>query len=547
MRPFSRTIFILIMVTGTCGWLHAQSPARAVKKSSVTGKVTMKGKGISGLTVALRVSDFSVLSLDTSYVGVTDDEGVFRINEVTPGTYQLMSLAPAFVSVGEAARGKTLVIGEGETVEGADLTLVRGGVITGKVTDADGHPVIEQRVNLLPADRPTDPRIRTPALANAITDDRGIYRMYGLAAGRYKVSVGQSLSSFMMNYSGRPIYKETFYPDTTDQAKATIVEVTEGTESSNVDIAAGRASQTFTITGRVINGENSEPVGGVRFGLRVMTNGQPNVVMNTSAVSDTRGQFRAENLTPGKYALFIMPQLNNPASGDPVTFEIIDQDLNDLVVKTSKGASIGGIIVLENSEDKTAYSNLLKLRLQGYVQSADQIGNMGQSTPINGDGSFILTGLQPGSVSFSFGSFSDPRLLRNFHLKRTERDGVIQPRGVEVKNGDQITGIRLVVAYGTSTLRGTVTTVNGTVPSGARISLRLTMSGEVNSSFRPPEIDSRGHFVLEGLPAGQYELTAFVFLPGSRAEAPRTTRQVSISEGMITDVQLTIDLGQTPQ
>jgi plasmid stabilization system protein ParE len=51
--------------------------------------------------------------------------------------------------------GKTVTIAEGETVEKIDFSLVRGGVITGRVTDADGAPVIGQRINLASADKDT--------------------------------------------------------------------------------------------------------------------------------------------------------------------------------------------------------------------------------------------------------------------------------------------------------------------------------------------------------------------------------------------------------
>jgi len=41
-----------------------------------------------------------------------------------------------------------VTIAEGETVEEIDFTLVRGGVITGRVTDVDGTPLRFNRINL---------------------------------------------------------------------------------------------------------------------------------------------------------------------------------------------------------------------------------------------------------------------------------------------------------------------------------------------------------------------------------------------------------------
>jgi hypothetical protein len=61
------------------------------------------------------------------------------------------------------------------------------------------------------------------------TDDRGVYRIYGLAPGSYKVSVGQASSAgsavSIMGLGGSQ-YSKTFYPGVQEEAKATIIEQT---------------------------------------------------------------------------------------------------------------------------------------------------------------------------------------------------------------------------------------------------------------------------------------------------------------------------------
>src|ERR1044072_8050281 len=96
------------------------------------------------------------------------------------------------------------------------------------------------------------------------TDDRGVYRIYGLAGGRYKVSVGADASDGIIR-GGR--YQRTFYPDVSDQSKGAIVELKEGGEANNVDIKVGRATQTYAASGRVIDAETGVPIAraGVRF------------------------------------------------------------------------------------------------------------------------------------------------------------------------------------------------------------------------------------------------------------------------------------------
>ena len=90
--------------------------------------------------------------------------------------------------------------------------VVQAGVITGKVSDAEGKPVVEERLNLMAVDS-TNQHVRSQML-DFRTDDRGVYRIFGLPAGRYKVAVGQDsqMGAFVGGRGRRP-YKLTFHPD----------------------------------------------------------------------------------------------------------------------------------------------------------------------------------------------------------------------------------------------------------------------------------------------------------------------------------------------
>jgi hypothetical protein len=164
----------------------------------------------------------------------TDQDGFYRISNLAPGSYSITAGAPAFVmSDAKENRFKTVLVGDDENVESVNFALVRGGVITGRITDADGRPVIEEQVNVYPAEMYAQRVQRSIyAVGSVQTDDRGIYRVFSLSAGRYKVAVGRSDDELSVTYNqGRSnSYKQVFYPDVTDQAKATIVEVSEGSE-----------------------------------------------------------------------------------------------------------------------------------------------------------------------------------------------------------------------------------------------------------------------------------------------------------------------------
>jgi hypothetical protein len=552
MKYLPRCVVTLALVVGYfgfCSVAHAQTkPAKKSPAGTISGKVTIKGKVAPGIVVGLRVSQ-PATPFEPSLRATTDQEGRYRLTDVPAGTYQITPVAPAFV-VSNNSRSQTVVILEGENVEGIDFALVRGGVITGKVTNAEGRPVIEERVNLFLANPPSNPRDPVPQLysvSSAQTDDRGIYRMFGLTAGRYKVASGNNENGVFDASGRRPAYKQTFHPDVTDPAQATVVEVTEGSEAAKIDITLGNATQTFAASGHVMDGENGQPVVGLRFGLQLIVDQQHRDYVSANIVSNSLGEFTAENLPPGKYGIFVQPQQDSDVRSESVTFDILDQDVNGLVVKTAKGsASLSGSVVIENTDDKTVLAVLTQLRVQGYVQSQGGSPSMGHTSSINFDGSFFLNGLESGLAHLSLGA-QDRNLLKGFAVSRIERDGIVQPRGIEIKTGDQITGVRMVVNYGSATVHGIINVANGELPAGARFFVQVTKAGERSSNIRPPQVDSRGHFIMEGFPGGAYDFTVTVvgMAPG-RTPRPTAKQQVNIIDGVVNEVTITLDLSQKP-
>ncbi len=85
------------------------------------------------MVIALRASGFNPQP-SPLYNATTDQDGNYRITDVPPGSYQIAPIAPAYVISGNP---KVVIIGEGEAVEDFDFALVRGGMVTGRVTDAD--------------------------------------------------------------------------------------------------------------------------------------------------------------------------------------------------------------------------------------------------------------------------------------------------------------------------------------------------------------------------------------------------------------------------
>ena len=516
----------------------AQSQTPPVKEltSTISGRVTVKDKPVAGVVMSLRFNDRSGRDRLTTYQGRTDVNGEYRITNVPAGTYLLVPLAPSFVSVEDDP--KVLIISKGETIEHVDFTLTRGAAITGKVVDADGRPVVEQVIQIY-FDTNTGKNSFVPSGAQGQTDDRGIYRVYGLRPGSYKVAAGHGDEGAYGNYMPA-FYKRTYHPSTPDPAQATAIELSEGGEATNVDITLGRSMSTFTATGRVIDSETGQPVANVSYGVVQLITPNHRSSTSNGAVTNSRGEFKLENLLPGKYALFIQPTPTFNWNAEETPFEIVDEDVSGIVVRTRKGAIVSGVVVLEGTEDKAAAELFRRTMLAATVSVPN--GERGTSgwTQIGADGSFTISGLGTGTAVFQIPS------SQRFRITRIERNGVVQPRGVEVREGEQVAGLRLVVSFGNASIRGVIEVASGTLPPKANFYIWLRNLSEdptiASSSRFAADVDARGQFVIEGLQPGTYELNAGIVLREMRMMLPAKKQQIEVTAGSSNNITVSVDI-----
>lgn len=519
--------------------------AAKVPRGSVSGRVTIKDKPAPGVPVGLRKTISSASDLGPFAKATTDQDGVYRITNIAPGAYDVLPAAPAYVvSDTNIQRGKNVIVGEDENVEDINFALVRGGVITGKVTDSDGRALVQQQVYLYRLEATAQQPQRPMVMATSMqTDDRGVYRFFGLTAGRYKVAAGRQDDNYGGYQSTRIVYAPVFHPDVKEQEKATIIEVREGSEANDVDIKLGRPVQTFNASGRIINGEDGQPAPNIRFGLQ-RNLGQRFEVAH-SGTTNNQGNFTIDGLSPGKYSVFLHPDPARVLRAEPTTFEVLDGDVTGITVRLTKGSSVSGVVVFEH-EDKKAWARLLELKLRGYTTSPSggmMLGESGAASTISPDGSFQLNGLAPGPVNLWLATTMGGTPPKGFVISRIEHSGVTVPNGIELKDGEQLNGVRVFVSYGTGTLRGVVTYDAGLLPQGARMFARLVKSGtpsNVNTTF----VDARGHFLMEGIPAGVYEVSISLFVPGSRLRPPDLKQQVTVQDGGVAEVTLPLNLAE---
>jgi protocatechuate 3,4-dioxygenase beta subunit len=539
------TLLLIVLV-----FVAASARAQTAAPVSVAGRVTDGEHGVAGITVTLMSADPSTRFRAVARAR-TDGEGRYRLSNVAPGRYQIMPFAPVYVVqdlTDNWPPGKPLNLAAGEEVSDIDFRVERGSVITGRVTDADGTPVIGEQVSLTSADK--DKPFRWRGFSSGgfdpreiSTDDRGVYRLYGLPPGRYKVSVGQSDENGAVNFGRRKLYKRTFSPDTTDETQARVVEVTAGGEATDVDITLGRALKTYRASGRFVNAETSEAMPGIVFSYGVLdNNGQGLSNFGGGQTTNARGEFQIEGLAPGRYAVFSASwDGTSDFYSDAAQFEIKDAEVRGLVVKMHRGASVSGVVTVEGLSDRAAAARLIAgLRLYSFVERRAEgfVPEYGRQITVGADGSFRVGGLRAGKLRFSLADDRTGKLT----ITRIELNGANMSTGIDVAEGAQVTGARIVLAYGSGVVRGQVNYGNATLPAGSRViafARRIT-TGSDDAGGRTVEVDSRGRFVIEGLAPGEYEIRARVFSNGAIYQSD--AQRVSLAENGDMNVTVTLDL-----
>ena len=528
-----RIILCALLLLSSVASAPSQSVVDKAATSTISGKVTVGGKGLQGVVVGLVISDQTHSNFrPTRFKGVTDEDGNYRITNVAPGTYDVIPASPAY-TVTEGRQ--TLTISKNETVENINIALEQGGVITGKITDADGHPVIEETVYVFPAAASQ----RAPYFRNIRTDDRGIYRAYGIPAGKYTVSAGRDASSSAGIRRAEGIYQRTFYPNAVDAAAATVIDVTEGGEATNIDIVLRGAARTYVARGRIVDGDTNQPLPKTSVGLQMFmkygTGASGNVAESTQ-----EGEFKVENLPPGKYAVYAEPPAGSGWQSEAVQFEVTDRDVEDLVIKTSRGTSVSGVVILEGTDDAKVRASLFGSRIVGQIIGS-YLGRTQPSSAIEPNGSFRITGLAAGRLMLQL----QPR--EPFRIIRMERDGIVA-RDIEIKEHEQITGLRVIVGHANGAISGVIRQPDGfeLPPTGRlRVVVRRTEDLVLSSYIAPADADARGHFRIEGLIPGTYEILVGVFVtsPPSRNPSMPPTRQTAVvTSGAVTDVEITLQV-----
>jgi hypothetical protein len=548
-RAIVALLMALFVVAPTMAAQSQKQPGQ--QDGTISGRVSLEGKPAASVFVSLHKEE-SWREEQPLATTTTDREGNYRIGGLAPGRYRVQPYAAGYVFVnpgGEAWRpGKAVSLAEGDSVEGVDLDLVRGGVITGRVTDSSGRAIISQHVRV---ERLGEDGSRQEVYFRngyvSMTDDRGLYRLFSVPAGRYLVSIGMEAEQGALTAGGQgAFYPKTYHPATSDASSATIVEVSAGSEAKGVDIVAGKPGRTFRVTGRVVEAESGKPVPNVTLMYGVLGTQDGREFARSfygGSPSNAKGEFQFGDLSSGRYSVMLSSYGDTPPEyySDPVNFEIAGADVTGLEIKVHPGATLSGTVTIEGSDDpaaaRTALSQIVIVAARNDENNSGMVQN--PQGRVQSDGSFRIGGVKAGDYLLHPATWRGPK---GYSLARVERDGGELRGRFPVAEGEKITGLRVVMAYGTGVIKGQVKAENGSLSETAIVWVRWRRTG-TEMYTGSTRADARRQFLIDGLSTGEYDVNVRIFDPKQSTRAPViAVKSVSVTSGATAETTITVDL-----
>jgi uncharacterized protein (DUF2141 family) len=349
--------------------------------------------------------------------------------------------------------GTPIQLVEGQKLERATIGLPRGGVVTGIVVDDYGEPAPGTQVQVLRFVIRTGERTLQRAGQDS-TDDRGMYRIYGLQPGDYMVSAmprnPRGLSGLretiaaevemllqraqasggraggFANVGGRAgtaieraaelqaqlaqedeqtvAYAPVYYPGTTAPVNAFDFQL--------------QLVATAKISGTVSGADGTLPPG-TQLTLSPTNQDMPRIpgVNNNTSRPGQDGRFSFSNITPGQYRLMARAQIRETTAGQPQggrggrgargaplaevlwassDLTIAGEDLENMMLVLQPGMRVTGRIVFDGGsappEDLTQARVTLSQR-----DSQPAFGGGGSpSATVDASGTFTMNGVSPG-------------------------------------------------------------------------------------------------------------------------------------------------------
>ncbi len=437
--------------------------------------------------------------------GEVKDDGEYFISGLNMGSYLIMAGAdgymPQFFSnaynIWEAA---IVEVAPNEITDGIDFYLepaqMGSGSITGRVVAEDtGEPLAGAQIYAFSVNN-SFVNVRTE------TNDDGTYELPELRSGSYYVQ------AYAEGYFNQ------FYDGVADIENATTVLIVDQEVTENIDFAMNRGG---TISGTVTDA-NGEPLAGASIQVSAINDrGDYYGYYYGWAVSDDAGNYIVSGLGDGDYVVSIYYHGQNFSVNkwydNAATFEdatpvsvALGEDTSNINFVIESPTAFGSIAGTLSMEDGSPLQNAI-VRLE----SIDTPGFYFFSYAYPDDnGSYVLDDVPVGTyrvvMEYWTNWFYDS-------IWYEQADNPEDATPVQVAENEQVNDINFVIPVAEGVISGVVTNVEGKPIANAYIQLNNAYRDDGTGSgvylWAYANTDNNGAFTIEGLPDGEYIISAF--------------------------------------
>jgi uncharacterized protein (DUF2141 family) len=443
----------------------------------------------------------------------TEPDGKFSFSGLSPGSYSLTATRPRFTMLSDNLQkaGAWFTLRSDQQIKDIVLTLVPGGVVSGKVFDDSGEPLTGSTVVLV---RPKYIRSHTrfTIADSAIVNDLGEFRIFSIPPGRYYLVAmpagsGEHWDRERAAREARPTnYRRIFYDGALSEHDARPLQINPGTEISvsfqlpRVAIATVRLTLSLPTSFAEFSGyAGMIPVDSVMENTLV-----------ASSISNESLSALFKGIIPGRYyvgAIIDLPSEGKKERGVLSVQEFdIAEGMNEIQVPvTHVLVQLPGHLSFDSDTHPAADSfQIYTFPLRGDLAVFDDDDD-GQPQNVDPSGDFTLPTLTRVRTAFQLGSKSADD---HYYLKSVLVGGR-EALTTGVRVGEAGARIEFLAASDGGSITGAVVDASGhPVHNSTVVALPDAAHRMTYSCISSDSTNSAGHFALTGICPGQYTILA---------------------------------------
>lgn len=531
------------------------------EKGVLAGRVVGEsGEPIPEVSVTLAQRTAGLRSGPSPSGALADESGGFRFEGLDPGLYEVFASLPGFVNETDALTGRTP--GPYRPGDNVTVRLVKGGVVTGTVTDSQGQALTSLnvravRVRDLDGGQPPSP---FPATGEDRTDDRGVYRIYGLRPGLYVLYAGGYTGA---TFPFAPGFGQvaTFYPSGTRDTAAE-VPVRAGQDVGGLDIRM-RDDPGRRVTGTVESPTGSFGEMGVGVNLMYASTAMPagTAFINSNNPGDRSFSFEA--VADGEYDLqaTVNGRDGVTLASAPLRVSLRGADVTGLRLALAPLASASGTLRIEPAAEPGRPTPESCKNVRASQLPQETLVTASPAVPLRATpgrifsrtsgshsvtpddaGAFTVRTLEAGRYRLDVSLFDDALYLRSVQTPAPPAPpqraaAPTAPAAAardlfDVKAGQQLSGLSVRVAAGAASLSGSLSAPAPAAgapaappPSFSQLRVHLVPQererAEETLRYYEAPVAADGTFAFKHLAPGRYLVVARPFAVEAGESAPR--------------------------